>query len=64
MFLEVRGLCGCFSPLQEINTFHVMLWIFILSTSHKLSRVRCWSVLGLEISRETKSTAEKEEKYL
>lgn len=41
-----------------------MLWIFILSTSHKLSRARHWSVLGLEISRETKSTVEEEEKYL
>lgn len=64
MSLEVRGLCGCFPPLQKINTFHVMLWIFILSTSRKLSRARHWSVLGLEISRETKSTVEEEEKYL
>lgn len=40
MSLEVRGLCGCFPPLQKINTFHVMLWIFILSTSRKLSRAR------------------------
>lgn len=64
MSLEVRGLWGCFSALQKINTFHVMLWIFFLSTSHKLSRVRHWSVLGVEISRETKSTVEEEEKYL
>lgn len=63
MSLEIRGLCGCFSPLQKISAFHVLLWIFILSASHKLSRVRSWSLLGLESSRETKSTVE-EEKYL
>lgn len=34
---------------------------FLLLTSHKPSRVRHWS---LEISRETKSTVEEEEKYL
>lgn len=64
MSLELRGLRGWFSPLQKRNTSHVMLWIFILSTSHKLSRVRQWAVLGWESSRETKSTGEEEEKYL